>query len=248
VGPNKTGFKGLIQPILDGVKLIMKEAVFLNKRSFVFVVAPSLIFVVIILLLLVVDRIPIIVPSVGFLFFLRRVAVTVFSTLLAGWSRFSKYSLLGSVRSVAQRVSYEVIARFVVLSCFVCGERVEGGRLCYRVSGLSLGLIVGELFLFGLLETNRAPFDFAEGERELISGFNLEYSRIGFVLLFLGEYGMIIFFSFLISFLLMGRRVRGIFFFLFLFILVRSATIPCGIQSFGSWLEPRYIFAAGQLN
>ena len=201
-GPNKVGPLGLAQPISDGVKLIIKEGGSPTiSNSFLFWLSPVFGFVLMVLGWLV-------VPSyfgmfslkLGIVFLVCISSLKVYSLLGSGWGSNSKYSLLGSIRGASQVVSYEVC--FIFIFFFPC---VVGGGYkflgFYKNFGGFFFLCV--LLVFWLVcivaETNRAPFDFAEGERELVSGFNTEYRSLGFALLFLGEYGFILVLSFVTS-------------------------------------------------
>ena len=144
----------------------------------------------------------------------------IYTSLLTGVNSFSKFALVGGTRSAAQAIRYEICLAFFIFS-FVVGWpslnlRNQGGRLYF-------------LFIFWfvliLSETNRAPFDFAEGERELIRGFNVEFSSVGFVFLFLGEYGMILFMRLFSRILFNTGPLATTFFLSFLVVLVRS-TLP----------------------
>lgn len=152
----------------------------------------------------------------GFFFFLCVISLGVYPLIIAGWSSNSKYALLGGLRAVAQTISYEVSLALVLLSfIMVVGEYgldnfIEYQRdfyLLFFFYLLSLVWIVS-----CLAEINRTPFDFAEGESELVSGFNVEYRAGGFALLFLGEYSIIIIMSFIIVVLFLGGALDLLFF------------------------------------
>lgn len=175
----------------------------------------------------------------GVLFFLCVSRIGVYGTLLAGWSSNSKYALLGSLRAVAQTISYEIRMVLVLLR----GVCLVGGYNTYflgdfQVSGCWLffccRILGGVWFITTLAETNRAPFDFAEGESEIVSGFNIEYSAGGFALIFMAEYGRILSISLVTGILFFGGdslfffSLRGVyllkaFFFSFLFLWVRGS-------------------------
>ena len=196
-GPNKVGFLGLFTPIADAVKLFFKHmGVVLKGKEILFILSP--VFSVIFLLMVWV-----LYPFFesknlfwyGFVIFMCISRVNVYSVLGSGWGRNSKYSLLGSVRGLAQVISYEVLLVFISFFpvCF------QGTYFLYSFlfDGFWYIFWLFPLFVFWLIrcvaETNRSPFDFSEGERELVSGFNTEYGAMEFACLFLGEYGQIIF-------------------------------------------------------
>jgi NADH-ubiquinone oxidoreductase chain 1 len=169
----------------------------------------------------------------GILFILCCIRLGVYSIIIAGWSSNSNYSLLGGLRSVAQTISYEVRIALILL-CYIF---LLGGFNLYlffdkqlNIWFFFLRLSLSYIFFISLLaETNRTPFDFAEGESELVSGFNVEYSRGGFALIFLGEYARILFIRILFSMVMLGGDLINFFFYLklvflsFLFIWIRGA-------------------------
>lgn len=156
------------------------------------------------------------------MFFLCCTRVSVYGTLVAGWASNSKYALLGALRAVAQTVSYEVslalVLLGVILLTFTFSCLGQGAFQFFTWHFLILGPLGLIWFVSCLAETNRAPFDFAEGESELVSGFNVEYRGGGFALIFMAEYGRIIFMRFLMCLLFLGGMV-DIVFYGFIFIL-----------------------------
>jgi len=126
-------------------------------------------------------------------------SLSVYIILFSGWARNSKYSLIGSIRGAAQKISYEISLIFIIL--FPCCFKFSLNLNLFLSKGFKIGILVFPLFFVWLIkciaELKRAPFDFAEGESELVSGFNTEYSALQFAFFFLGEYGMILFLSFL---------------------------------------------------
>nr|YP_009318359.1 NADH dehydrogenase subunit 1 [Stomatella planulata]AOZ71840.1 NADH dehydrogenase subunit 1 [Stomatella planulata] len=241
-GPNKVGLGGLPQPLADAAKLFTKELVkptLANQFPYFFAPVMSLI-----LALLLWE----VYPSSncggyfmwGILFFLCVSSLNVYGTLLAGWASNSKYALLGAVRAVAQTISYEVsLALILLFVLFVCSSfSFLHIKNMYEYVWLSVLLMPISLvwFVSCVAETNRAPFDFAEGESELVSGFNIEYSAGGFALIFMAEYGNILVMSLFTSILFFGGSNMFIcdldlmmsvkvLFFAFLFVWVR-ATLP----------------------
>nr|QMP96605.1 NADH dehydrogenase subunit 1 [Dorylomorpha xanthopus] len=236
-GPNVVGFLGLIQPFTDAIKLFTKEQtypVLSNYISYYFSPIISLF-----LSLLVWMCMPMVVKlfsfNLGILFFLCCTSLGVYSVMVAGWSSNSNYALLGGLRAVAQTISYEVSLALVFLSfIFLIGSYNLIDFMFYQVYMWFL-FILFPMFLVWfsicLAETNRTPFDFAEGESELVSGFNVEYSSGGFALIFLAEYSSILFMSMLFILIFMGADVFSLGFYFklcfisFLFIWVRG-TLP----------------------
>lgn len=205
VGPVKVSFWGLAQPLLDAFKLLSKRSFYsLRRNSFLYSLAPHFGLGV---SLLVWATIPFsfsffAVPF-SLLLFIVIGSILVFSVLVAGWSSNSKYSFIGSLRSVAQSISYEaVITTLVIL--------LVSYSASYHIFsiGKSLGLmsfILMPLWVFcSLAETHRAPFDFSESESELVSGFNTEYSGPYFAFIFLTEYGVLLVSCNIISYLFLG--------------------------------------------
>lgn len=224
-GPKKVSIIGLLQPITDGVKLIAKEGgkpVLAN--SLAYWLRPRLRFCVMRFRFLL---FPSLYPSYrlkfGLLFFLCVAALKVYSLLGSGIGRKSKYTLLGSIRGSAQSISYEVsLITILFVPCILRG----GYKIARLMRGKKFSLIIFFPLIIAwliviLAETNRAPFDFAEGERELVSGFKTEYGSLQFALLFLGEYGSIVF---------MCLLTRVLFFFAFKSLLI--ATISMGFIFF----------------
>nr|WVH13758.1 NADH dehydrogenase subunit 1 [Anopheles plumbeus] len=236
-GPNKVGFNGLLQPFSDAVKLFTKEQTYpllSNYISYYFSPIFSLF-----LSLLIWMCIPYVIKlysfNLGVLFFLCCTSMGVYTVMIAGWSSNSNYALLGGLRAVAQTISYEVslalillsfiflVGNYNFLSFFYCQSYIWFIFFCFPLSMVWLASC--------LAETNRTPFDFAEGESELVSGFNVEYSSGGFALIFLAEYSSILFMSMLFIVIFLGGDIYSLIFFLkltfisFLFIWVRG-TLP----------------------
>nr|AFA56273.1 NADH dehydrogenase subunit 1 [Dascillus cervinus] len=217
-GPNKVGFMGILQPFGDAIKLFSKEQVFpLMSNYYSYYLSP--VFSLFLSLLLWVC-----IPMAGFylhfsfsmLFFLCISSLGVYTIMVAGWSSNSSYSLLGGLRSVAQTISYEVSLALVLLSFLflIFGLSMVDFLKFQKYSWLLfLSLPLGMIwFVSSLAETNRTPFDFAEGESELVSGFNVEYSSGGFALIFLAEYSSILFMSMLFSVMFLGSSLLSFFF------------------------------------
>jgi NADH-ubiquinone oxidoreductase chain 1 len=198
LGPNRVSIIGLVQPLLDGIKLLSKEGIIPRRGNILlYIGAPLISFIIIVLEWF---TLPPVYPFLSFqwrcLFFLSCVGLIVYATLVSGVASYSKYSSIGALRSSSQTVSYEVVFAILVISMIIL-------FMSYSFHNSINLLLLRGLFVIWFIcliaETNRAPFDFAEGERELVSGFNVEYRRRGFVILFLAEYGSILILSYLTS-------------------------------------------------
>nr|QFG38925.1 NADH dehydrogenase subunit 1 [Volutopsius norwegicus] len=239
-GPNKVGLMGLPQPLADAAKLLTKEIAKPTMANYSpYFVAPVFSFILALLLWQL-------YPSLyscsyfkwGILFFLCVSGMNVYGTLLAGWASNSKYALLGSLRAIAQTISYEISMALVLLfPLFLVGsfsfiEIKESQELVW----LAFVMIPVSFmwFVTCVAETNRAPFDFAEGESELVSGFNIEYGAAGFALIFLAEYANILVMSLFSALLFFGGSslvfmesdlgfMLKVLFFAFAFIWVRGS-------------------------
>lgn len=241
-GPNKVGIAGLPQPLADAAKLLVKEIAKPTIANYSpYYLAPVFSFILALLLWQL-------YPSLytmryfkwGILFFLCVSRLNVYGTLLAGWASNSKYALLGSLRAIAQTISYEVSMALIllfplfILATFNFMELNEAQEIIWLVF-LMLPVFF-MWFVTCIAETNRAPFDFAEGESELVSGFNIEYGSAGFALIFLAEYANILVISLFSAALFFGGSrflfgysdiifILKVLFFAFVFIWVR-ATYP----------------------
>lgn len=236
-GPNKVGFVGIPQPFSDAIKLFTKEQTYplvSNYISYYFSPIFTL-FLALVIWLCIPYLTKLYSFNLGVLFFLCCTSIGVYTVIIAGWSSNSNYALLGGLRAVAQTISYEVSLALILLSfIFLIGNYNFLSFLIYQeyvwfiVLCFPIGLV---WFASSLAETNRTPFDFAEGESELVSGFNIEYRRGGFALIFLGEYASILFISILFSVIFLGSDIYSILFFVklsfisFIFIWIRG-TLP----------------------
>lgn len=234
-GPNKIGYFGILQPFCDAIKLFTKEQIlpFLSNRIIYYFSPIFSLFLSLFIWLCMPFLVKLYSFNLGVLFFFCCISFGVYIVILAGWSSNSSYALLGSLRSIAQTISYEVALVLILLSVlFLIGRfnliyfELYQKNLWFLILFFPIGII---WIISSLAETNRTPFDFAEGESELVSGFNVEYGAGGFALIFLAEYARILFIRILFSMLFLGSQVCSFFFFLklnciaFLFIWVRGA-------------------------
>nr|ALO76304.1 NADH deshydrogenase subunit 1 [Rhagium mordax] len=212
-GPNKVGFIGLVQPFSDAIKLFTKEQTFPYMSNFnLYYLSPVMNLFLALFLWMCIPFLTVNMSfNLSFLFFLSISSLSVYTVMLAGWSSNSNYSLLGSLRAVAQTISYEVSLAIILLSFlflilsldFLSTEKFQE-YIWFIIFLLPLCLM---WLVSSLAETNRTPFDFAEGESELVSGFNVEYSSGGFAMIFLAEYASILFMSMLSSILFLGANL-----------------------------------------
>nr|CAH59776.1 NADH dehydrogenase subunit 1 [Rhagades brandti] len=236
-GPNKLGFLGMLQPFSDAIKLFTKEQIypkFSNYMSYYF--SPVISFLLSLMVWLIMPYyFNMISFNLGMLFFFCIISLGVYTVMIAGWSSNSNYSMLGGLRAVAQTISYEVSLALIMLSgiMFIMDFNLMKFNLYQNLIWfIFLMLPISLCWLSSsLAETNRTPFDFSEGESELVSGFNIEYSSGGFALIFLAEYSSILFMSMFFSLMYLGGYNLSILFYLklvfigFLFIWVRG-TLP----------------------
>nr|QYK19497.1 NADH dehydrogenase subunit 1 [Tritoma metasobrina] len=219
-GPNKVGFMGILQPFSDAIKLFTKEQTYPFMSNFnLYYLSPMVNLLLALLLWMCMPMYTGMISfNFSFLFFLSVSSLSVYSVMLAGWSSNSNYSMLGSMRAVAQTISYEVSLilllmsfLFLILSLNIFDLNKYQEYLWFLFLAFPLSLM---WVISSLAETNRTPFDFAEGESELVSGFNVEYSSGGFALIFLSEYANILFMSMICSVLFLGGLLMTIGFFL----------------------------------
>jgi NADH-quinone oxidoreductase subunit H len=217
IGPNRVGYYGLLQPLADGVKLMFKEIIIPSgSNKFLFVIAPVLAFMPALAAWAVVpfaDGFVLADVNAGLLYILAVTSMGVYGVVVAGWASNSKYAFIGSLRSAAQIVSYEIAMGFAMvcvlmaaqsmnLTEIVHGQQREAGMLGWYFIPLFPVFIV--YLIAGVAETNRAPFDLAEAESELVAGFHVEYSGMAFALFFLAEYANMILIATLTALMFLG--------------------------------------------
>nr|YP_009240279.1 NADH dehydrogenase subunit 1 [Haemonchus placei]AMO01513.1 NADH dehydrogenase subunit 1 [Haemonchus placei] len=221
LGPTKVTFMAVLQALLDGVKLLKKEQLLpVLSSDMMFLFIPGLSFVVMYLEWCV---LPYVYNFISFefavLFFLCLIGFSVYTTMISGMVSKSKYGMIGALRASSQSISYEI-----AFSLYVLTAMIHFNFFSFVNQNLIVLLVIWLPFLVMIIaELNRAPFDFAEGESELVSGFNVEYGSVAFVLLFLSEYGSLIFFAVFMSMMFFNFSLVMSFLIFSLFIYIRSS-------------------------
>jgi NADH-quinone oxidoreductase subunit H len=243
-GPNIVGFYGVLQPLADGLKLLLKETILPNRANIIiFIIAPIITFTLSLVGWAVIpfnDGVVFADLNIGILYIFAVSSLGVYGIITSGWSSNSKYAFLGSLRSTAQMISYEVSIGLIIVSVLLCSGSLNLTQIVLSQKSIWYMIPLFPLFIIFfvsiLAETNRPPFDLPEAEGELVAGYNVEYSSMTFALFFLGEYANIILMSSLCVVLFVGGWLSPIpfipniiafaikvLFFMFLFIVVRAA-------------------------
>lgn len=215
IGPNRVGPWGLFQPFADVIKLLMKEIILPAKSNrFLFVLAPMLTLIPALVAWAVIpfeEGMVLAQIDAGLLYVLALTSVGVYGVIIAGWASNSKYAFLGAMRSAAQIVSYEIAMGFALVGVLVAAGSLNLTEIVLGQQGgiwnwyfIPLFPLFIIYFISGVAETNRAPFDVAEGESEIVAGFHVEYSGSAFALFFLGEYANMILISLLAALMFLG--------------------------------------------
>ena len=215
LGPNRVGPRGWLQPIADALKLLTKEIILPSASSrFLFLLAPVLAIAPALAAWAVVpfaDGMVLASVDAGVLYVLAMSSVGVYGVILAGWAANSRYAFLGAMRSAAQMISYEIAMGFALVGVLMAAGSLNLEKIVLAQQGgvlswfwLPLAPLFVVYFVAGVAETNRAPFDVAEGESELVAGFHVEYSGMGFAVFFLAEYANMVLIAALTAVMFLG--------------------------------------------
>ena len=211
-GPAVNGPFGLLQPLLDGLKLLLKEIVIPNKADkYTFLIAPMIAFLLALLAWAVIPMFnggALANLNFGALYLLAISSLGVYGIIIAGWASGSKYPFFGAIRSASQMISYEVSLGLIIVCVLMLSGSANIGEIVHAQKNHWFALPLFPLFVIFLIsilaETNRHPFDLPEAEAELVAGFNTEYSSMGFAAFFLGEYANMIMMSAFTALLFLG--------------------------------------------
>ena len=215
IGPNRVGYFGLLQPVADGLKLMFKEIILpaaASKKLFllgpVLAIAPAFAAWAVIPFS---SRLVLADVDAGLLYIMAMTSMGVYGVIVAGWASNSKYAFLGALRSAAQIVSYEIAMGFALVGVLMAANTLNLLKIVEAQSGgfwqwyfLPLFPLFIVYLIAGVAETNRAPFDVAEGESEIVAGFHVEYSGMAFAVFFLAEYANMILIAALTSIMFLG--------------------------------------------
>ena len=215
IGPNRVGFRGLLQPFADLIKLLCKEIIVpTQSNKYLFIVAPLLALTPALAGWAVIpfqEGIVLANINAGVLYLFAMSSLGVYGILIAGWASNSKYAMMGALRSAAQTISYEIAMGFAFVGVLLAAGSMNITDIVHSQHGgiwhwwcVPLLPLFMVFWIAGVAETNRAPFDLAEGETEIVAGFHVEYSGIGFALFFLSEYVSMILISAVLSLLFLG--------------------------------------------
>jgi len=216
MGPNRVGPHGWLQPIADALKLMLKEIIIPRQSNvYLFIIAPILAIAPAIAAWAVIpfDNNGVVVADInaGVLYVLAVSSIVVYGIVISGWASNSKYAFLGALRASAQKISYEIAMGFALVTVLMIAGTMNLTEIVNAQQGsilhwywIPLLPMFFVYFISGLAETNRAPFDVAEGESEIVAGFHVEYSGMAFAVFFLAEYAMMILISFMAALMFMG--------------------------------------------